>query len=325
MPDRAALPHCNIPSDPHPPAILLMGPTASGKSRVALELASLLPVEIISVDSAQVYRYMDIGTAKPDAQTRKAFPHHLIDLVEPYEHYSAAQFALDALSAMRDITRRGNIPLLAGGTMLYFRALLEGLSDLPPGDADLRRQIEDQATKVGWPEMHQELQRIDPVSATRIKPTDSQRIQRALEIFYLSGKPLSEILEAPRVHKLPYAVVSIALVPSDRTVLHQRIALRFDKMLELGLIDEVRFIRSRFELNETSTSMRCVGYRQAWMYLSGMISAMEMREKAVAATRQLAKRQLTWLRSMEGLKKFDCANQIATEQILAYITMTLEA
>jgi len=324
MPDRATLPHCNTPSPSRPPAILLMGPTASGKSGVAQDLAGRLPVEIISVDSAQVYRHMDIGTAKPNAQTREAFPHHLIDLVEPHEHYSAARFALDALSMMRDITSRGNIPLLAGGTMLYFRALLEGLSDLPPRNAELRRQIEDQAGKIGWPGMHQELQRIDPVSAARIKPADSQRIQRALEVCYLAGKPLSEILEAPRVHDLPYTVINVALVPSDRGVLHHRIARRFDKMLALGLIDEVHSIRRRFELNETSISMRCVGYRQAWMYLSGIIGAVEMREKAVAATRQLAKRQLTWLRGMEGPKKFDCANEIPTEQIFAYITMNLE-
>jgi tRNA dimethylallyltransferase len=301
-----------------------MGPTASGKSGVALELASRLPVEIISVDSAQVYRYMDIGTAKPDARTRKAVPHHLIDLVEPDERYSAAQFVLDALATMQDITSRGRIPLLAGGTMLYFHALLEGLSDLPAADKDLRREIEDQAGKIGWPGMHRELLRIDPATAARIKPTDSQRIQRALEICYLAGKPLSEILEAPRKRELPYTFVRIALAPSDRTILHRRIVRRFDKMLESGLIEEVRSIRSRFELNDSSTSMRCVGYRQAGMYLNGMIGAVEMREKAVAATRQLAKRQLTWLRAMKGLKNFDCLNENVTEQIYAHIRADLE-
>jgi tRNA dimethylallyltransferase len=309
----------NKESHPHPLAIFLMGPTASGKSDVAWKIAERLPIEIVSVDSAQVYRHMDIGTAKPDAKTRAALPHHLIDLLEPHERYSAARFVDDALAAMREITRHGNTPLLVGGTMLYFRALLEGLSELPPADSGLRGEIEAKAEKAGWPAVHEELQRLDPSSAARIHPTDSQRIQRALEVCYISGKPMSEVLKAPRVPRLPYRIAHIALVPSDRTLLHQRIAQRFDEMLKRGLIDEVRTIRDKFPVNDASPSMRCVGYRQIWMYLSGQINSAEMRQMALAATRQLAKRQLTWLRPMEEIKEFDCLGNNLPEQILKYL------
>ncbi|HEX8874655.1 MAG TPA: tRNA (adenosine(37)-N6)-dimethylallyltransferase MiaA [Nitrosospira sp.] len=305
--------------EPYPPAIFLMGATASGKSRVAQEIARRLPVEIVSVDSAQVYRYMDIGTAKPDARTRAVLPHHLIDLLEPHERYSAARFVSDALAAMRNIAQRGNTPLLVGGTMLYFRALLEGLSELPSADSGLRREIEIRAERAGWPAMHRELLRLDPVSAARIRPTDSQRIQRALEVCYITGKPMSELFEASRVSRLPYRVVRIALVPGDRALLHQRIAQRFDEMLERGLIDEVRAIRDKFSLNDTNPSMRCVGYRQVWMYLSGRADAAEMRQMALAATRQLAKRQLTWLRSMKEIKEFDCLGDNLPEQVLKHL------
>jgi tRNA dimethylallyltransferase len=309
----------NKDSHAHPLAIFLMGPTASGKSDVAWKIARHLPVEIVSVDSAQVYRHMDIGTAKPDAKTRAALPHHLIDLLEPHERYSAARFVDDALAAMHEITRHGKTPLLVGGTMLYFRALLEGLSELPPADSGLRGEIEAKAEKAGWPAVHEELQRLDPSSAARIHPTDSQRIQRALEVCYISGKPMSEVLKAPRVPRLLYRIAHIALVPSDRTLLHQRIAQRFDEMLKLGLIDEVRTIRDKFPVNEASPSMRCVGYRQIWMYLSGQINSAEMRQMALAATRQLAKRQLTWLRPMEETKEFDCLDDNLPEQILKYL------
>ncbi|ARO86704.1 tRNA (adenosine(37)-N6)-dimethylallyltransferase MiaA [Nitrosospira lacus] len=305
-----------------PPAIVLMGPTASGKSSIALEIARNLPVEIVSVDSAQVYRYMDIGTAKPDTHTMAAVPHHLINLIEPHERYSAAQFVSDALAAMREITARGNIPLLAGGTMLYFRALLEGLSELPSADASLRRLIETKAEEFGWPALHNELLRLDPVSAARIQPTDSQRIQRALEVCHLTGKPMSEILKKPRHFYLPYRVIRIALTPGDREILHQRIAQRFERMLEMGLIDEVRAIRDKFCLNDESPSMRCVGYRQAWMYLDNKISLGKMREMALAATRQLAKRQLTWLRPMEGIKEFDCLMENLPEHVWEYLRST---
>jgi tRNA dimethylallyltransferase len=300
-----------------------MGPTASGKSSIALQIAARLPVEIISVDSAQVYRHMDIGTAKPDAQTRAKFPHHLVDLLEPHEHYSAARFASDALAAMQEITRRGKTPLLVGGTMLYFRALLQGLTELPSADSNVRGEIESKAAEAGWSAMHKELSRLDPPSAARIHPADSQRIQRALEVCYISGQPMSEILKTHRVSHLPYSIFHIALVPSDRALLHQRITQRFDQMLEQGLIDEVQTIRDKFPLHETSPSMRCVGYRQAWMYLNGRIGSAEMRQTALAATRQLAKRQLTWLRPMKETMELDCLSEKAGEQVLRYLEKIL--
>lgn len=303
----------------YPPAIFLMGPTASGKSSITMEIAKRLSVEIISVDSAQVYRHMDIGTAKPSAKTLAAVPHHLINLIEPHERYSAAQFRDDALVAMREITERGKIPLLVGGTMLYFRALLEGLSELPPADIGVRMAIDTKAEESGWPEMHKELQQLDPAIAARIQPTDSQRIQRALEVYYLTDKPMSELLKKPRYVYLPYQVCSIALIPDDRKVLHKRIALRFEEMLELGLIGEVRAVRDKFGLEAETPSMRCVGYRQAWMYLNNEISLSEMREMGLSATRQLAKRQLTWLRSMSGFKEFNCFEENLPQLILEYL------
>ena len=302
-----------------PPAIFLMGPTASGKSRLALQIARYLPVEIISVDSAQVYRYMNIGTAKPSAEALAATPHHLIDLIDPDEHYSAAQFRTDALRTMQQIVERGNIPLLAGGTMLYFKALLEGLSELPSANSNVRTAIEVKARKSSWPAMHQELLRLDPVSAERIKPTDSQRIQRALEVFYLTGKPMSETLSKPKNASLPYRVVKIALVPGSRHALHQRIACRLEHMLKHGLIEEVRAIHDKFHLSDENPSMRCVGYRQVWMYLENTTDVSQMREMALAATRQLAKRQLTWLRSMKETREFDCLEENLPEQIKTYL------
>ena len=302
-----------------PPAIFLMGPTASGKSRSALAVAQRLPVEIVSVDSAQVYRYMDIGTAKPGAESQAGVPHHLIDLIDPHERYSAARFLDDALRAMEEITQRGNIPLLTGGTMLYFRTLLEGLSPLPSANASLRAAIETGAREKGWPGMHAELALLDPASAERIKPTDSQRIQRALEVCYLTDKPMSEVLQQSKSVHFPYHAIRIALIPGDRAALHQRIAQRFDEMLKLGLIDEVRAIRDKFSLNEESPSMRCVGYRQMLMYLDRKVDAVTAREKAVAATRQLAKRQLTWLRSMAGVHELDCMAENLSEQVCNYL------
>lgn len=293
-----------------------MGPTASGKSNIALEIAKHLSVEIVSVDSAQVYRHMDIGTAKPGAKTLAAVPHHLINLIEPSERYSAAQFREDALVVMREITGRGKIPLLVGGTMLYFRALLEGMSELPPADKGVRMVIDNRAEDIGWPAMHKELQQLDPVIAARIKPADSQRIQRALEIYYLTDKPMSELLKKPGSVYLPYHVNSIALIPAVRDTLHKRIALRFEEMLELGLIDETRIVRDTFGLDAHAASMRCVGYRQACMYLDNKINLTEMREMGLAATRQLAKRQLTWLRSMRGFKEFNCFAENLPELIL---------
>lgn len=296
-----------------------MGPTASGKSNIATEIAQYLPIEIISVDSAQVYREMDIGSAKPDKQTQAAIPHHLIDLIDPDEHYSAAQFRKDALTKMAEITASGKIPLLVGGTMLYFKALREGLSELPSANEDLRKHIEMMAEKKGWPGMHATLRKLDPASAARIQAHDSQRIQRALEVYYLTGKPLSEILSQPRPMLLPYRLASIALLPSDRRILHERILLRFKKMIEMGLIDEVCALLKRYDVNADAPSMRCVGYRQVYKYLDNQISFTQMHDMGVAATRQLAKRQLTWLRGMTGYQAFDCLSDNLPQQIIAYL------
>ena len=292
-----------------------MGPTASGKTGVALELARRFPVEIISVDSAQVYRHMDIGTAKPDLATRLRFPHHLIDVIEPNERYSAARFREDALEHMRDISARGRVPLLVGGTMLYFKALREGLSDLPEADGEARAVIDGMAAEAGWPALHRELQRIDPPTAARLDPNDSQRIQRAMEVFYLTGRTMSELIAERGPADLPYRLLPVSLVPSDRAQLHERIATRFEEMLELGLINEVRKLREEYVLKPDLPSMRCVGYRQAWQYLDGEFTLSGLREKGIAATRQLAKRQLTWLRGMPDLVSFDCLATDLADQV----------
>jgi tRNA dimethylallyltransferase len=308
-----------------PPAILLMGPTASGKTAVATALAAKLPCEIVSVDSAQVYRHMNIGTAKPDAELLKRVPHHLIDLVEPHETYSAARFRDDALTVMREITERGNIPLLAGGTMLYFQALTEGLNELPEADPAIRLVIDTMAEASGWPALHRELARVDPETAERLEPNDAQRIQRALEVYYVTNKPLSDLIRKPKYVYFPYAPIRIALLPSDRAKLHERIAKRFEDMLELGLIGEVRRLRSRYGLDVNMPSMRCVGYRQAWRYLDGEFGLATLREKGVAATRQLAKRQLTWLRAMNDVTTFDCLAEDVADQVLEFLERDLEA
>lgn len=311
---------------PSPPAIFFMGPTASGKSRIALDIAENFPVEIISVDSAQVYRHMDIGTAKPDPATLSRTPHHLINLIDPDQHYSAAQFRNDALTVMQEITQRNKIPLLVGGTMLYFRALQDGLSPLPSADPDLRLMLENTAKELGWPAMHQKLAALDQEAATRIKPTDSQRIQRALEVCYLTQRPMSEILRIPRQTDFPYRRINITLIPSERSQLHLRIAERFESMLNCGLIDEVQSIRQQFHsLNIESPSMRCVGYRQACLYLDNIINFTELRDMGIAATRQLAKRQLTWLRSMktDGMQEFDCLTNDLTTQVQCFLQKTM--
>jgi tRNA dimethylallyltransferase len=289
-----------------PPAICLMGPTASGKTAVSLGLTLRFPLEIVSVDSAQVFRDMDIGTAKPDRATLEKFPHHLIDLISPEESYSAARFRADALRVMAEITARGRIPLLAGGTMLYFKALRDGLSDLPQADAELRRAIDAEARERGWPALHAELARLDPAAAARLKPTDAQRIQRALEVVRLTGAPLAESMARRTEAAAPYRLIQLALLPSDRAVLHERIAQRFDAMLAAGLVDEVRALRRKYRLHAGLPSMRCVGYRQAWDYLEGHCDRAALREKGIAATRQLAKRQLTWLRAWEDVAPLDC-------------------
>ncbi|MBD3812059.1 MAG: tRNA (adenosine(37)-N6)-dimethylallyltransferase MiaA [Betaproteobacteria bacterium] len=294
-----------MPASSHPPAIFLMGPTASGKTALAVGLVERFPLEIISVDSALVYRDMDIGTAKPDAATLARAPHHLLDIRDPTETYSAAAFCDDARRLMADIAARGRVPLLVGGTMLYFRALLQGLDDLPRADVALRKELEAQAAARGWPALHAELAAVDPATAARLAPNDSQRIGRALEIFRLTGTPMSALLDRVQ-SELPYRVLQLALMPSDRAVLHQRIAARFDAMLAEGLIDEVETLRRRYALNADLPSMRAVGYRQAWAYLDGEIDLKGLREQGIAATRQLAKRQLTWLRSWPDVVELDC-------------------
>jgi tRNA dimethylallyltransferase len=280
------------------PAVLLMGPTASGKSAVALELAARLPVEIVSVDSAQVYRGMDIGTAKPDGETRARVRHHLLDLIDPDQAYSAARFRIDALAAIAEIRARGRVPLLVGGTMLYFKALREGLSDLPPANAAVRARLDTRAAGEGWRALHAELARLDPATAARLDPTDSQRIQRALEVYELSGRPISA-LQGARQKPAEAGFLSLALIPHDRAELHRRIANRFDAMLAGGLVDELSGLRRRFRLNPSMPSMRCVGYRQAWQFIDGVGDRDELRARGAAATRQLARRQLTWLRSLQ--------------------------
>lgn len=308
-----------------PPAILLMGPTASGKTAVAAQLATTLPCEIISVDSALVYKGMDIGTAKPDADLLKRAPHHLIDVIEPHESYSAARFRDDALALMREITERGNIPLLVGGTMLYFKALVEGLNDLPEADSTVRLIIETMAEEDGWPAVHEKLRKVDPETAARLEPNDAQRIQRALEIFYITGKSMTDLLKKPKYVYFPYTPIRIALLPSDRSVLHARIAQRFDAMLEAGLVEELQALREAYGLEADMPSMRCVGYRQAWDFIEDRIGRADLREQGIAATRQLAKRQLTWLRSMENLTEFDCLAGNVGDLVLEYIRQELEA
>jgi tRNA dimethylallyltransferase len=279
-----------------------MGPTASGKSALALSLAERFPIEIVSVDSAQVYRGMDIGTAKPDAATRARIPHHLIDIIPPTEAYSAARFRADALAAITAIRSRGRLPLLVGGTMLYFKTLNEGLSALPPANPMLRSAIDARAATLGWRALHDELARVDPAMAARLDRADGQRIQRALEVFELTGQPLSALQGRRESAATVGNVLALALMPSDRARLHAAIAQRFDAMLRAGLVVEVGALRTRYPLHANLPSMRCVGYRQAWQYLEGAIDASTMRAKGIAATRQLAKRQMTWLRAMSATR-----------------------
>jgi tRNA dimethylallyltransferase len=280
---------------------VLLGPTASGKSRLAMQLASKHPIEIVSLDSVQVYRGMDIGTAKPTAAERRAVPHHLIDLLDPTKAYSAGRFRADAIRVATEIQARGGIPLLVGGTMLYYCALARGIDSLPQAEPGLRAQIDARAARHGWPALHSDLARIDPATAARLSPNDAQRIQRALEVWELSGKPISELHKAANP-QLPFQLKAFALAPADRADLHRRIAERFDAMLKAGLVEELRALRGKHDLHAGLPSMRAVGYRQAWRFLEGEITEKELRETGVAATRQLAKRQLTWLRSLPGLE-----------------------
>ncbi|MEO4045514.1 tRNA (adenosine(37)-N6)-dimethylallyltransferase MiaA [Pseudomonas sp. CAU 1711] len=298
-----------------PPAIFLMGPTAAGKTDLALALADVLPCELISVDSALIYRGMDIGTAKPDKATLARYPHRLVDIRDPAESYSAAEFRADALAAMAEATARGRIPLLVGGTMLYYKALLEGLADMPGADPQVRAELEARAAAEGWEALHRELARVDPESAARIHPNDPQRLTRALEVHRLSGLSMTEHRrrqtaqnagpEALGAGQLPYTVAQFAIAPSERRVLHERIALRFRLMLEQGFVEEVEALRRRGDLHVGLPSIRAVGYRQVWEHLEGSLTREAMQERGIIATRQLAKRQFTWLRGWTGLEWLD--------------------
>ncbi len=304
-----------------PPAIFLMGPTAAGKTDLAIELTKVLPCELISVDSALVYRGMDIGTAKPSKQVLAEFPHRLIDIIDPAESYSAAQFRTDALAAMAEITARGNIPLLVGGTMLYYKALQEGLAEMPAADPEVRQALEEEAQRLGWPALHEQLAAVDPESAARIHPNDPQRLIRALEVYRVSGLSMTAHRERQSAQstdaaasgraQLPYTIANLAIAPANRQVLHDRIAQRFTQMLEQGFVDEVVALRSRSDLHAGLPSIRAVGYRQVWDHLDGKLTSAEMQERGIIATRQLAKRQFTWLRSwadLHWLDSLDCDN-----------------
>jgi tRNA dimethylallyltransferase len=290
-----------------PLALFLMGPTASGKTELAIRLRQRFPVEIISVDSALIYRGMDIGTAKPDTEELRQAPHRLIDILDPSEAYSAADFRRDALQQMEEIVAQGKIPLLVGGTMLYYKALLEGLSPLPAADPAIRTQIEQEAAELGWAALHDQLRDLDPVSAERIHPNDPQRLSRALEVYRISGKTLTELTKT-QGEPIPYRVKQFAIAPKERAELHRRIELRFDKMLDAGFEEEMRALYARKDLHPDLPSIRCVGYRQMWDYLDGNCTLDEAVFRGVCATRQLAKRQITWLRSWDNLTWLDSDN-----------------
>jgi tRNA dimethylallyltransferase len=287
-----------------PPALFLMGPTASGKTNLAIEICENLPCEIISVDSALIYRDMDIGTAKPNLEELKKAPHRLIDILDPAQRYSVAEFRKDALLAMQDITARGNIPLLVGGTMMYYKALIDGLSPLPESDQDVRKDIEKKAEEFGWDVLHQQLALIDPVSAKRIHPNDPQRLIRAMEVYQLTNRSMTELM-ATKSAPIAYNVKQFCIAPNERKVLHQRIAQRFELMIDAGFQTEVEKLKGRGDLHLNLPSIRCVGYRQMWQYLDNDYDFNVMREKSIAATRQLAKRQLTWLRGWENIHLLD--------------------
>jgi tRNA dimethylallyltransferase len=287
-----------------PPAIFIIGPTASGKTGLAIKLMEHFPIELVSVDSALVYKDMNIGTAKPSAEELDQAPHRLISFLDPAESYSAADFRADALGEMQQITAAGKIPVLVGGTMLYFRALENGLAVLPEADSELRQKLVDEAEIIGWNVLHQRLLEVDPDSGARIHPNDQQRIQRALEVYELTGKPLTEHQNESKMDALPYRILKIALIPENREWIRGLAATRFDQMLENGFLDEVKALYQREDLHANLPSIRCVGYRQAWQYLEGELDYEEMRERAVIATRQLAKRQMTWLRSEPNISAY---------------------
>lgn len=312
-----------MPKDSYPPAIFLMGPTASGKTALAMRLHEALPVEIISVDASQVYRGLDIGTAKPSEAELARAPHRLIDIRDPAEPYSAADFCADALKEMADISRSGRIPLLVGGTMFYFHALEQGLSALPAANPAIRERLSREAAERGWPALHARLRAADTVTAARIDPHDAQRIQRALEVLALTGEAPSRLMQATTRATLPYRLIKLAIVPKERTALHAKIAERFHAMLAAGLVDEVKSLMERKDLNLQLPSMRTVGYRQVGLYLTEQLSHSQMVERAIIATRQLAKRQFTWLRGYPGLCRFDSGEPAVDRRLLAYLSGTL--
>ena len=300
--------------------VMLLGPTASGKSAVAMALAERFPVEIVSVDSAQVYRLLEIGTAKPSRADRARVPHHLIDIVDPEDSYSAARFAADAHRLVTEISARGRLPLLVGGTMLYAKALREGLHELPPASAELRAELDREAGQIGWPALHTRLAGVDPTTAARLAPGDSQRIQRALEVYLLTGQPLSHWIAQQRSDAAPpLEALRIALEPSDRSVLHARIETRFRAMLAAGLIDEVKQLRERPTLHPELPALRSVGYRQVWAWLDQPGPMETLANAGIAATRQLAKRQLTWLRSDPGRVVIDCLAPDCADQVARHL------
>ncbi|GEN23194.1 tRNA dimethylallyltransferase [Halomonas cupida] len=309
-------------SDPRPLAILLMGPTAAGKTDLAIELREALNGEIVSVDSAMIYRGMDIGSAKPSADELRRAPHRLIDIRDPVEAYSAAEFREDALREMQDIVAKGKVPLLVGGTMMYFKRLMDGVANLPSADPAVRQKLEQMAREQGLEALHRRLGEVDPESASRIHPNDPQRLMRALEVHEISGQSLTELWNRQPPQNFPFRTLSIGLAPADRAVLHERIARRFSLMLEAGFLDEVATLRARGDLSLELPSMKCVGYRQAWHYLDGDYDLAEMRYRGVVATRQLAKRQLTWLRSWPELHWVDPLAGKAAAELLKLVRVS---
>jgi tRNA dimethylallyltransferase len=301
------------------PLICIAGPTASGKSAAARAIAQRWPVEIINVDSATIYRGMDIGTAKPSTQERAEVTHHLLDILDPSDSYSVASFRRDALQCAKDIQSRGHLPLLVGGTMMYFKALRDGLNDLPAADPEIRKVLESRAAAEGWPAMHTWLKTIDPITAQRLSPNDSQRIGRALEIWQISGQPMSALIGATQPADEPVATITVSLEPLERSLLHARIAERFDQMLERGLLTEVQTLHARGDLHPGLPSIRCVGYRQLWSMLAGELDLKQAREQAISATRQLAKRQITWLRSQPTRHIIDACSPSAIDQVVQAI------